>query len=122
MAYKDLNKKQLGDLGENLAADFLRKAGLVILQQNYRCPKGEIDIIARDQKCLVFAEVRTRSSGVRGYAEESIDLRKIRRLRDLSAYYLLEHRYQQWPELRFDVLAINFTEEIPKVHWIKGIG
>lgn len=121
MDYKGLSKQALGKWGENLAAEYLQQAGLIIMQQNYRCPKGEIDIIARDQKCLVFVEVRTRTSDLRGYAQESIDYKKLKTLTKLGAYYLVEHGYKQWPELRFDILAINFRDEVPEVTWIKGI-
>lgn len=116
-----LSKKELGDYGENLAVDYLQKAGLKIVLQNYWCPKGEIDIVARDGKWLVFVEVRARTSGRRGYAEESIGHRKNERLKALGAYYLLEHGYNQWPQIRFDVLAINFKGEEPLIKWIKGI-
>lgn len=121
MDFKGFNKKELGDFGERLATDYLRKAGLKIVQQNYRCPKGEVDIVALDGKCLIFIEVRTRTSGIKGYAEESIGYQKRQRLQALGAYYLVEHGYREWPAVRFDIVAINFVEEKPVVNWIKGI-
>lgn len=121
MDFKSFSKKELGDWGENLAADYLRTAGLKIMRRNYRCPKGEIDIIACDGECVIFIEVRTRTSGNRGYAEESIAQKKLQRLRTLGAYYLMEQGYREWPMLRYDVVAINIENDKPVINWVKGI-
>lgn len=121
MDYKGLNKKEIGDQGENLAIDYLKKAGLQIIQQKYRCPKGEIDIVAKDGGWLVIVEVRTRTSSRRGYAEESITYKKLQRLRALGSYYLLENGYREWPLMRFDIVAINYDGGEPVINWIKGI-
>ncbi|MFA6807846.1 MAG: YraN family protein [Eubacteriales bacterium] len=117
------NKKAIGDFGENLAVNYLIKEGLRILIRNYRCPKGEIDIIASDKNFqLVFVEVRTRTSSFRGKAEESVDYRKIARLKIIASYYLLEKSYADWPSLRFDVVAVNLENDVPELKWIKNIG
>lgn len=115
-----MNKKELGYFGEDLAAKHLEQAGLAVMLRNYRCPKGEIDIIARDGKTLVFVEVRLRTSAVRGYAEESIGLWKKQRLRSIATYFLLDKGYETWPDIRFDVIAINVSDGDPKVNWIQG--
>ena len=123
--YKDLNKRlskrELGNLGENLAVEHLQREGLKILARNYRCPKGEMDIIARDGDCLVFVEVRTRSSSSSGRAEESIVFHKLQRLKAIAMLYLLEQNIKKWPSLRFDVVAINITAEEPQINWLKNI-
>jgi len=119
--YKGLNKTELGRLGEKLAAEYLRRAGLKIIDQNYRCPKGEIDLIAQDGKWLVFIEVRTKTSAKLGYAEESLTAKKIQRLRSLGSYYLLEQGFKEFPPLRFDLLAINFRDLDYDINWLKGI-
>ncbi|NLM20568.1 MAG: YraN family protein [Peptococcaceae bacterium] len=125
MNYKDLNKRlskrELGNLGENLAVEHLQREGLKILARNYRCPKGEMDIIARDGDCLVFVEVRTRSSSSSGRAEESIVFHKLQRLKAIAMLYLLEQNIKKWPSLRFDVVAINITAEEPQINWLKNI-
>ncbi|NLI91414.1 MAG: YraN family protein [Peptococcaceae bacterium] len=121
MDYQGLTKKELGDLGESLAADYLEKAGLQIIARNYRCPKGEIDIIARDGEHLVFIEVRTKTSGIMGYAEESIDRKKMQKIRGSAAYYVMERGYLQWPSLGIDLLAIYLEKTKYTVNWIRGI-
>lgn len=113
------NKKELGDFGESLAYDHLKKAGLKIVRRNYRCPKGEIDIIAQVGTLIIFVEVRLRTSKFRGYAEESIDHRKASRLKSIAAYYLMEKGLAEWPPIRFDVVAIDWETE-PSIKWIQG--
>lgn len=115
-----MNKKELGLWGEDLAAKHLERAGLIIMTRNYRCPKGEIDIIVRDGKTIVFVEVRLRTSNIRGYAEESIGLWKKQRLRSIATYFLLDQGYEIWPEIRFDIVAINVSEGAPNINWIPG--
>ncbi|NLL53410.1 MAG: YraN family protein [Peptococcaceae bacterium] len=121
MNYKGLSKRELGKLGENLAVEHLQREGLKIIARNYRCPKGEMDIIARDGDCFVFVEVRTRSSSYRGRAEESIVFHKLQRLKAIAMFYLLERNIQIWPSLRFDVVAINISAEEPQINWLKNI-
>ncbi|MDD2234064.1 MAG: YraN family protein [Desulfitobacteriaceae bacterium] len=114
-------KQRLGQEGEDYAANFLVEAGLIIIKRNYRCPKGEIDIIARDQQDLVFVEVRTRSSEVRGWGEESITGLKRRRLQSIVSYFLLEQGYRAWPRMRFDLVALRWQDEIHSCNWLKAI-
>ena len=114
---------QLGRQGEDFAALILEQAGLTIVRRNYRCPKGEMDIIAWDKNTLIFVEVRTRSSAERGWGEESITAAKRRRLNQTAAFYILEAGYKDWPSMRLDLIAIRWngknTEPISR--WIQGI-
>jgi putative endonuclease len=114
------NRIALGQLGESLALAYLERAGLKVLKQNYRCPKGEMDIVAQDGEWIVFVEVRTKTSGSMGYAEESITAKKVQRLRNIAKYYLLEKGYVEWPPLRFDLIAILYRQE-SEIKWIQGI-
>ncbi|MBP1759132.1 MAG: hypothetical protein H6Q63_49 [Firmicutes bacterium] len=114
------NKYSLGKSGEEFAARLVVGSGLNIVARNYRCPKGEMDIIASDRDLLVFIEVRTRRSSYRGWGEESITHQKSQRLRAIAAYYVLQQRYSSWPCLRFDVIAIRWVGEQPEVNWIKA--
>ena len=107
-------------MGEDYAVCQLEKAGLKIVIRNYRCPKGEMDIIARDQETLVFVEVRTRKSAFRGWGEESITRVKARRLRAVASFYVLQNGYKSWPEMRFDVIAVRWFEDSTEWHWIKA--
>jgi putative endonuclease len=86
-----MNRKDTGALGEKLANAFLKKKGYRILQTNYRCPKGEIDIIALHQDCLVFIEVRTKINLEFGTPEESITHTKMKHLENAAHYYQQSH-------------------------------
>ncbi len=101
-----MNRKDTGILGERLARDFLKERGYSIIESNYRCPEGEIDIVARFGDCLVFVEVRTRSSRRFGSPEESVTPAKKRRLIASAAHY-----YQDRPALpelwRIDFVAVE---------------
>ena len=101
-----MKRRDTGILGEKLAADFLRERGYKIVETNYRCPEGEIDIVARHGDFLVFVEVRTRRSQQFGSPEESITLAKKERMRLAAARYRETH--DDLPELwRIDVLAVE---------------
>lgn len=82
-----MKRQATGNLGEKLAAEFLKKKGYHVLQTNYRCPEGEVDIVARRQDCLVFVEVRTKRSREFGSPEESITPAKMAKLRRVAAHY-----------------------------------
>ncbi len=99
----------LGHLGEILAVERLRKEGYVILERNYRCPAGEIDLIAREEDVLVFVEVRTRSSDAFGSPLESVDFFKQRKLREVARVYLRERR-PLYQDVRFDVVGVVLRE------------
>ena len=86
-----MQRKNTGNLGEKFARDFLKKRGYRIIETNYRCPEGEIDIIARHKDSLVFIEVRTKKSLEFGSPEESITLTKKERLRATAARYRQTH-------------------------------
>jgi putative endonuclease len=114
------NKRILGISGEELTAREIQKAGLSIIARNYRCPKGEMDIIARDHDTLVFIEVRTRQSSFRGWGEESITQKKARRLRAIASFYIVQEGYKTWPSLRFDVVAIRWLRGNSEIKWFKA--
>lgn len=114
-------KYLIGQAGEDYAAKFLAEAGLIVIKRNYRCPKGEIDIIALDQQDLVFIEVRTRSSAVKGWGEESITALKRKRLQAVASYYLLEQGYSVWPRIRFDLVALHLQNGNHLCNWLKAI-
>ncbi|MFC2019589.1 YraN family protein [Chloroflexota bacterium] len=101
-----MRRRDTGILGEKLAAAFLKKRGYRILETNYRCPFGEIDIIARHKDYLVFVEVKARKSLEFGISEESITPAKREKLRTVAAYYLQTR--DDLPELwRIDVVAVE---------------
>jgi putative endonuclease len=97
-------KDQLGLDGENYAVRYLVGSGYSILARNWRCPVGEIDIIAADGSTLVFIEVKTRTSTAFGLPLEAVNWRKTEKLKALSVHWLREHRHAG--PFRFDVISI----------------
>ena len=91
------NNRAVGSIYEEKIAAFLKQNGFVILERNYRCKQGEIDIIAKDGSYFVFIEVKYRASGSAGFSLEAIDHRKALRIRNAAVYYLYSH---QLPERR----------------------
>ena len=116
-----MTRRRRGQIGEAAAAAFLAEQGMQIIKRNYRCPLGEIDIIARDGRELVFVEVRTRSSSTFGTPKETVDQRKQMRLRCLAAYYLSRPGLDKQP-CRFDVVAVclDRREKVAKLEHIRG--
>jgi putative endonuclease len=103
----------LGKHGEDLAANYLKSRGYRIVQRNYRCPLGEIDLIA-ENKGLIFVEVKTRKSLRFGQPFEAVGLAKQEKLRKLASYYLKCSHKEDYP-CRFDVISI-FIDEKQKIH------
>ncbi len=97
----------LGRWGEDLAARHLTAAGMQVLDRNWRCARGELDLVARDRDgTIVFVEVKTRSGTGFGAPAEAVGRAKARRLRVLACCWLLEHRQPRGVDLRFDVVGI----------------
>ena len=100
------NKRaSLGRWGENLALGFLKTQGLKILERNFRCPAGEIDIIARSDSQIIFVEVKTRESEIFGTPQEAVNQRKQTQVIRVAQWYLEQNPVNLQP--RFDVLAIR---------------
>jgi putative endonuclease len=103
---KNNPRKQLGAMGEQLAVRELQGRGLTIVQTNYRCTAGEMDVIARDAEEWVFVEVKTRRGDQFGAPEEAVHARKQQKLIEVAETYLQEHALHdaQW---RIDVVAVE---------------
>jgi putative endonuclease len=99
------NNQRLGKYGEDSAAQFLANRGYQIIERNYRCPLGEIDIIARDGKWLVFVEVKTRSGGGYGHPFESITKEKLGRMRRLAAHWTTQNSFAG-TQIRLDAVSV----------------
>ncbi len=104
MSEKKWNRLK-GKLGEDLGESYLKNQGYRILERNVQSPFGEIDLIAVHQGSLVFVEVKSRRDASFGFPEEAINARKKTRLARLASWYL--SRYPKFPQVRFDVLAIQ---------------
>lgn len=103
-----------GAWGEALAADYLRKKRYQILASGYRCRYGEIDLIVRDKKMLVFVEVKLRKSGRYAAARDYVDNRKQEKLRTTASLYLSQNPTDL--PARFDVIEIYAPEGTATVH------
>lgn len=93
--------------GETLACDFLIQQGFQILERNFRCPIGEIDLIAEKNRRLHFIEVKSRSSHAFGRPEEAVHEAKQQKIFRLALWYLKKSRRGEGP-LSFDVIAVTF--------------
>jgi putative endonuclease len=107
----------VGRFGENVAVRYLKDAGLTVLERNWRCREGELDIVAQDGAVLVFCEVKTRRGAGFGTPDEAVTTMKAARLRLLAMKWLAAHRAADpghyWPELRFDVISVRCAARGP---------
>ena len=98
-------RQRLGAEGERAAEKYLRRQRYAILQRNYRCRAGEVDLIALDGYTVVFVEVKTRTQPGFGTPLEAVDPRKQRQIQRAAQYYLAENRLQS-RDARFDVVGV----------------
>src|SRR5204862_4649501 len=95
----------LGKTGEDLACCELQRRGYAILARRYRRRRGELDVVARDGRTVVFVEVKTREGGEFGAGSDAVTALKQRRMTDVAMDYLVRHRLTECP-CRFDVIAM----------------
>lgn len=101
-----MNKRSLGDDYEHIAALYLQSEGYEIIEHNFRCKLGEIDIIARKDGYLRFIEVKYRSDKKKGLPEEAINYQKQRQICKVASYYMMKNRYAADTACCFDVVGI----------------
>lgn len=101
-------RQGLGRTGERLAAEALMSDGYRILERNFRCRQGEIDLVAEDEHDLIFVEVKARRGVSFGLPEDALTIRKRRKLMEVASYYLDLHACsdRSW---RIDVVAVQFS-------------
>ncbi len=100
------NRRQTGVAYEQRAAQWLEQRGMHIVEKNFRCRQGEIDLIAVDGDYLVFVEVKYRKSSGSGHPAEAVDARKQRRILRVAEYYCWQKRIPEDHPCRFDVVCI----------------
>lgn len=105
------NKRSVGAKYEAEAENFLKSKGMTIIMKNFFCCFGEIDLIVQDQQYLVFVEVKYRKNSKMGTPEDSIDIRKIKKISKTAGYYMLKNNIREDTPCRFDVVVI-LDEEI----------
>ncbi len=99
-------RQDIGRLGETLAVNYLKKQGFKILETNYRCPIGEIDIVAKQKDCLVFVEVRTKTGPEFGTPEESVTAAKKKKMANTAYFYLKQNNCIE-SDWRIDFMAVE---------------
>ena len=107
----------LGKLGEKLALKMIKRLGYKYITKNYRCPLGEIDLIAKDGDCLVFIEIKTRRGRSVSFAKEAIDQRKMRQISKGALAYMKANDCCD-TKSRFDVIAINLKGDKEEIELI----
>jgi putative endonuclease len=105
-----LNNKETGRLGENIARGYLIEKGYSIIELNYSTRYGEIDIIARDGKLVVFIEVKTRRGINFGYPREAVDKHKQLKIKNMAEFYILRKELRDTP-MRFDVIEVFLDKD-----------
>ncbi|MDK2822135.1 MAG: putative endonuclease [Clostridia bacterium] len=112
--------RDLGKQGEQLALRKIKSLGYKILEQNFRCKIGEIDLIAMDKNTLVFIEVRSKSTDKFGLPQETVNCQKQKKIRDVARYYLVKNKLTT-ENCRFDVIGIVWNGKgKPEIEIIKN--
>jgi putative endonuclease len=111
-----------GGYGEAYAARYLTRIGMVVLDRNWRCELGELDLVLRDGRVLVFCEVKTRASAAFGSPLESVTPAKVARLRRLAARWVAEHQVRV-SDVRLDVVGVQLDRGGDhRVEHVRGVG
>jgi len=110
---------ELGVFGEDLAFKKIKRLGYKKILRNYRCPLGEVDLIARDGDTLVFIEIKTRKGRSIGYAKEAVNAKKKRQLSKVALAYMKSNNCCDI-KARFDVVAISLGLGEPEIEVIKN--
>lgn len=114
-------RNAVGKFGEEVAVQHLRGAGMAVLDRNWRCRMGEIDVVARDGDSLVFCEVKTRRGARYGTPAEAVGPDKAQRLRNLAVQWLADSGSRA-RELRFDVVEVRLsTNRGTEVQHLRGV-
>lgn len=112
-------KLLLGKEGERVAERYLQKKGYTLVERNYRCPAGELDLIVLDRRVVVFVEVKTRTGHGFGSPLEAVEFRKQRKMIQAAQFFLAEKRLQQ-RDARFDVVGVSWLGRDPVVEHIEN--
>jgi putative endonuclease len=119
-----LSRAEIGALGEQLAVDHLRSLRMRVLERNWRCRYGELDVIAADDaaRIVVFVEVKTRTSDQFGGVAQAVTPDKVRRLRRLAGLWLAAQN-GSWAAVRIDVIGVRIgRQRTPEITHLQGVG
>lgn len=115
-----MNNKILGNLGEKVVKQYLEKKNYKIIQTNFLCKQGEIDIIAKEGEEYVFIEVKTRGNDKFGFPRDAVDEKKEKHIKSASKYYIYINYLQNKP-IRFDVIEVKFKADKYLINHIKNV-
>lgn len=115
-----MNKKEKGNIFENIAVEYLKESSYEIIRNNYRSPFGEIDIIAKEKDSLIFVEVKG-SIDDKFKAFENINNKKILKIKKSAQYFLKENKYLNFENFRFDAIIITMEGNYFRVSHLKNI-
>jgi putative endonuclease len=118
MSGSDL-RQIFGEEGERIAERYLSRKGYRVVERNYRCPLGEVDLILLDRRVIVFVEVKTRRHARFGIPLESVHPRKQKKMIKVALWFLSEHKLHH-RDARFDVVGIAFGGKDPVVEHIEN--
>lgn len=116
-----MNKRELGKMGEDIAADFLETQDIKIIRRNYFTKYGEIDLIGFKNKTIIFTEVKLRNNNKYGLPVEAITENKIKRYQNAAQMFILENNIL-YDDMRFDVICLYLDENNKKykIEWLKN--
>ena len=114
-----MNKRKFGIIGEKIAQDYLRNKDYEILENNFYTKKGEIDIIAQKSKCIIFVEVKTRTSFKFGTPAMAVNKKKKKHIKNTAKIFLHFNKLNNC-EVRFDVIEIFINNGKCQINHIKG--
>ena len=109
---------ELGKIGEDIASKYLSKNNYEIIERNFRCKQGEIDIIAKEKDEIVFIDVKTRSSVVCGRPSEAVDETKQKHIKKATKYYIYLNKLENY-YIRIDVIEVYFKNNKFYINHIK---
>lgn len=110
----------IGKMGEETACRFLLKKGYVIVERNFKCRMGEIDIIAKKENSIVFVEVKTRNGDMFGMPCEAVNYKKRRKIMNSAAYYMLLHCEYGKSDVSFDVIEVLVSGRNTRINHIEN--
>lgn len=112
------NRANKGKQAEDTACEYLIKQGLTLIEKNFHCRYGEVDLIMNDKKTLVFVEVRYRKNNDYGGAKESVTHKKQQKLHTTASLYMQKNNHDR--QARFDVIAITGSSKKHNLEWIQN--
>lgn len=115
-----MDRKTVGQWGEDAASDYLKQNGYKILERNYHSHFGEIDIIAQEGECICFVEVKTRKNSYFGFPAEFVNLTKQQKIIKTAEFYLTNNIVVN-NSYRFDIIEVfHYDKQIAKINHLKG--